>query len=112
MAPDENRVLVAQSRFLTLRSWRIRGRKNADPKGRAYARSVVADDASNSMIHHLFASAVSPSGEIMNVNETIFDVCVVGSGAAGGTLSSRLASRGLNVIVLEGGPRIDPSRAF
>jgi choline dehydrogenase-like flavoprotein len=48
----------------------------------------------------------------MNVNETMFDVCVVGSGAAGGTLSSRLASQGLNVIVLEGGPRIDTSRAF
>jgi choline dehydrogenase-like flavoprotein len=48
----------------------------------------------------------------MNVNETVFDVCVVGSGAAGGTLSSRVASHGLNVIVLEGGPRIDTSRAF
>jgi glucoside 3-dehydrogenase (cytochrome c) catalytic subunit len=48
----------------------------------------------------------------MNVNETIFDVCVVGSGAAGGTLSARLARRGLNVLVMEGGPRIDVSRAF
>ena len=48
----------------------------------------------------------------MNVNETIFDVCVVGSGAAGGTLSSRLARQGLKVIVVEGGPRIDTRRAF
>ena len=48
----------------------------------------------------------------MNVNTTLFDVCVVGSGAAGGTLSSRLARLGLNVIVLEGGPRIDTQRAF
>ncbi|MSO22017.1 MAG: FAD-binding protein [Acidobacteria bacterium] len=48
----------------------------------------------------------------MNVNTVVFDVCVVGSGAAGGTLSSRLASQGLNVIVLEGGPRIDTRRAF
>jgi choline dehydrogenase-like flavoprotein len=48
----------------------------------------------------------------MNVNEAVFDVCVVGSGAAGGTLSSRLARQGLNVIVVEGGPRIDPTRAF
>ena len=48
----------------------------------------------------------------MNVNTTVFDVCVVGSGAAGGTLSSRLARQGLNVIVLEGGPRIDTHRAF
>src|SRR5262245_20003858 len=48
----------------------------------------------------------------MNVNTTVFDVCVVGSGAAGGTLSSRLARRGLNVIVMEGGPRIDTRRAF
>lgn len=48
----------------------------------------------------------------MIVNSTLFDVCVVGSGAAGGTLSSRLARRGLNVVVVEGGPRIDTSRAF
>jgi len=48
----------------------------------------------------------------MNVNQTIFDVCVVGSGACGGTLSSRLARAGLNVIVLEGGPKIDTNRAF
>ena len=48
----------------------------------------------------------------MDVNRTVFDVCVVGSGAAGGTLSSRLARQGLNVVVMEGGPRIDTRRAF
>ncbi len=48
----------------------------------------------------------------MSVNKTIFDVCVVGSGAAGGTLSSRLARKGLNVVVLEGGPKIDTHTAF
>jgi len=44
--------------------------------------------------------------------EGIFDVCVVGSGAAGGTISSRLARKGLNVIVVEGGPKVDTTRAF
>src|SRR5438034_8976924 len=48
----------------------------------------------------------------MNVNETLFDVCVVGSGAAGGTLSTALARSGLNVIVVEGGPKIDTRTAF
>ena len=48
----------------------------------------------------------------MNVNTALYDVCIVGSGAAGGTVSSRLARQGLNVIVLEGGPRIDTRRAF
>ncbi len=38
--------------------------------------------------------ADSPSLQPMNVNTTVFDVCVVGSGAAGGTLSSRLARAG------------------
>ena len=47
-----------------------------------------------------------------NVHNTIFDVCVVGSGAAGGVLSARLAARGLRVIVVEGGPRVDTTTAF
>ena len=48
----------------------------------------------------------------VDVNETCFDVCVVGSGAAGGTMSSRLARSGLNVIVVEGGPKVDTTKAF
>ncbi len=48
----------------------------------------------------------------MNLDKTTFDVCVVGSGAAGGTLSTRLARAGLNVIVVEGGPKIDTRTAF
>jgi glucoside 3-dehydrogenase (cytochrome c) catalytic subunit len=41
-----------------------------------------------------------------------YDVCVVGSGAAGGTLSAHLAHLGVDVIVLEGGPKIDTHTAF
>ena len=48
----------------------------------------------------------------INIHKTVFDVCVVGSGAAGGVLSSRLAARGLNVIVVEGGPKVDTRAAF
>ena len=48
----------------------------------------------------------------MNLDKTTFDVCVVGSGAAGGTLSARLARAGLDVIVVEGGPKIDTRTAF
>ncbi len=48
----------------------------------------------------------------MNLDAPLFDVCVVGSGAAGGTLSARLAGRGLNVIVVEGGPKINTRTDF
>ena len=42
----------------------------------------------------------------------LFDVVIVGSGAAGGTLAAHLARRGVRVAVVEGGPRIDTRTAF
>jgi choline dehydrogenase-like flavoprotein len=42
----------------------------------------------------------------------IYDVVVVGSGAGGGTLSSRLANLGADVLVLEGGPKVDTRTDF
>jgi choline dehydrogenase-like flavoprotein len=44
--------------------------------------------------------------------QRIYDVCIVGSGAAGGTLSAHLARKGVDVIVLEGGPKVDTRTAF
>ena len=42
----------------------------------------------------------------------IYDVAIIGSGAAGGTLSAHLARSGADVIVLEGGPKVDTRTAF
>ena len=42
----------------------------------------------------------------------VYDVCVVGSGAGGGTMSAHLARRGVNVIVVEGGPKVNTRTAF
>jgi len=42
----------------------------------------------------------------------IYDVCIVGSGAAGGTLSSHLAQRGVDVAIVEGGPKVNTRTAF
>src|SRR5579875_402701 len=42
----------------------------------------------------------------------LYDVVVIGSGAGGGTLSARLASLGADVLVLEGGPRINTFTDF
>jgi choline dehydrogenase-like flavoprotein len=42
----------------------------------------------------------------------LYDVVVIGSGAGGGTLSARLASLGADVLVLEGGPKIDTFTDF
>jgi choline dehydrogenase-like flavoprotein len=38
------------------------------------------------------------------------DVCIIGAGAAGGTLAFELARRGVRVVVLESGPRHDFAR--
>jgi len=42
----------------------------------------------------------------------IYDVVVVGSGAGGGTLSSHLARRGVDVAVVEGGPQVNTRTDF
>ena len=41
-----------------------------------------------------------------------YDVCVVGSGAGGGTISAHLARKGVDVVVLEGGPKVNTRTAF
>jgi glucose dehydrogenase len=45
-----------------------------------------------------------------SVNET--QVCIIGAGAAGGILALELAQRDIKVVILESGPRHDPSRRF
>lgn len=42
----------------------------------------------------------------------VYDVLVVGSGAAGGTLSAHLANLGVDVAVVEGGPKVNTRTAF
>ena len=41
-----------------------------------------------------------------------YDVCIIGSGAAGGTSAKILAEGGLTVAMLEAGPPLDPARDF
>lgn len=38
-----------------------------------------------------------------------YDVCIVGSGAAGGIMAKELSEGGAQVVLLEGGKRVDPS---
>lgn len=44
------------------------------------------------------------------LDREIFDVCIVGSGAAGGIAAKELTERGLRVVVLERGGWVSPSR--
>ncbi len=42
----------------------------------------------------------------------VYDVCIIGSGAAGGTAAKVLTERGLNVVMLEAGPPVNPEKDF
>ncbi len=48
----------------------------------------------------------------LNPIRKVYDVCIIGSGAGGGTAAKVLAEGGLNVVMLEAGPRLDPYRDF
>jgi choline dehydrogenase-like flavoprotein len=50
--------------------------------------------------------------QLMNVRQKIYDVCIIGSGAGGGTAAKILTEGGLSVALLEAGPRLDPDRDF
>jgi choline dehydrogenase-like flavoprotein len=41
-----------------------------------------------------------------------YDVCIIGSGAAGGTAAKVLSEGGLNVVMLEAGPPLNPAKDF
>lgn len=46
------------------------------------------------------------------MQDSTFDVVIVGSGASGGTLAAHLARRGVKVAIVEGGPRVNTRTDF
>ncbi len=42
----------------------------------------------------------------------VYDVCIIGSGAGGGTAAKVLTEGGLNVVMLEAGPLLNPSKDY
>jgi len=48
----------------------------------------------------------------MMKNITKVDACIIGSGAGGGVVAKELSERGINVVVLEAGKRLDPLRDY
>jgi choline dehydrogenase-like flavoprotein len=42
----------------------------------------------------------------------VYDVCIIGSGAGGGTAAKVLTEGGLNVVMLEAGPSLNPEKDF
>jgi len=50
--------------------------------------------------------------QLMNVRKKVYDVCIIGSGAGGGTAAKVLTEGGADVVMLEAGPRLDPDKDF
>ncbi|MDA2933077.1 GMC family oxidoreductase [Acidobacteria bacterium AH-259-D05] len=46
------------------------------------------------------------------MEEKVYDICIIGCGAAGGVLAYELAKGGLSVVAFDGGPRFDPFKDF
>src|SRR5271169_4460615 len=44
--------------------------------------------------------------------EKVYDVCIIGSGAGGGTAAKVLTEGGLSVVMLEAGPVLNPEQDF
>ena len=42
----------------------------------------------------------------------VYDAVIIGSGASGGMAAKQLTEHGLQVLVLEAGPPVDPTRDF
>jgi choline dehydrogenase-like flavoprotein len=48
----------------------------------------------------------------INRSPKTYDVCIIGSGAGGGTAAKILAEGGLNVVMLEAGPPVNPAKDY
>ena len=48
----------------------------------------------------------------VSARKTVYDVCIIGSGAGGGTAAKVLTEGGLNVGMLEAGPRLNPEKDY
>lgn len=48
----------------------------------------------------------------VNPRRKVYDVCIIGSGAGGGTAAKVLTEGGLNVVMIEAGPRLHPDKDF
>src|SRR5215472_1941576 len=48
----------------------------------------------------------------VGVRRKVYDVCIIGSGAGGGTVAKVLTEGGLSVVMLEAGPRLNPVDDF
>jgi choline dehydrogenase-like flavoprotein len=45
-------------------------------------------------------------------SQKVYDVCIIGSGAAGGIAAKVLTEGGLDVVMLEAGPLLNPAKHF
>jgi choline dehydrogenase-like flavoprotein len=48
----------------------------------------------------------------LSARKNVYDVCIIGSGAGGGTAAKVLTEGGLNVVMLEAGPRLNPYKDY
>ena len=61
------------------------------------------------MPQSIASNATAPN---TNARRKVYDVCIIGSGAGGGTAAKVLTQGGLEVVMLEAGPRLNPGKDF
>src|SRR5262245_63001865 len=86
-------------------------RVNSSPAPVETLTMTLRCDTLPPLLNHQFSTQSTQNGE-SSMAQKICDAIVVGSGATGGWAAKELAEKGLNVLVLEAGRKVNPGEEY